>query len=274
MEKRENINLIKNTVARGATDSELALYLHRAKQLGLDPLSGQIHFIKRKVWSPSEDRYVEVGTILIGIDGFRLIAERSGNYDGQDPIIYIVERNGEIKETEYTLPTDRPIAAKAAIYKKGCSRPFTYVAHYREYVQTLNNGKPTKMWEKWSIMLAKCAEAGAIRKGFPEMNLSGVYEYAEIPVASKEEEEYELQPIYTPTFEEKRPMEEEVKKAANKQQIDAIMITARKLGIEENKIKRVIREIDYEKASEIIKRLNRKDTSDFTEKEKEEEIIY
>ena len=263
MEKRENINLIKNTVARGATDSELALYLHRAKQLGLDPLSGQIHFIKRKVWSPSEDRYVEVGTILIGIDGFRLIAERSGNYDGQDPIIYIVERNGEIKETEYTLPTDRPIAAKAAVYKKGCSRPFTYVAHYREYVQTLNNGKPTKMWEKWSIMLAKCAEAGAIRKGFPEMNLSGVYEYAEIPV-SKEEEEYEIQPIYTyeeNTYEEKRP-KEEVRKA-NKQQIDAIVITAKKLGIEENKIKRVISEIDYEKASEIIKRLNKKDTSDF-----------
>jgi phage recombination protein Bet len=288
---REKIELIKNTVARGATDDELALFLHRAKQLGFDPLSGQIHFVKRKVWSPAEDKYVEVGTILIGIEGFRLIAERSGAYDGQDPIVYIVKRGGDIIETEYALPDDEPIAARAAIYKKGCPRPFVAVAHYSDYVQKVNS-QPTKMWQKWPIMLAKCAEAAAFRKGFPEMNLTGVYEYAEIQQETQAEAEVEAKPLPSPG-EDVKPLPkseptpapttttelpslakaaekatEKAQKPAQlptKQQLQAIRAAAKKLGVPDDVVENVVTALDFQRAGEVIRRLNKKDTSDFVE---------
>ena len=66
----EELDLIKNTVAKGATDNELKLFLYTAKERGLNPLTRQIHFVKRG----------DNGVIQTGIDGFRLIAERTGQY--------------------------------------------------------------------------------------------------------------------------------------------------------------------------------------------------
>ncbi|MEM4134396.1 MAG: phage recombination protein Bet [Candidatus Micrarchaeia archaeon] len=175
---RDQIELIKKTVARGATDDELALFLYRAKQLDLDPLSNQIYFVKRRIKN-NKGGYDEIATIQVGIEGLRLIAERSGKYEGQDPIKYIVERNNQIIETEWVLPTDKPIAAKASVYKRGCVKPFTAVAHYNDYVVKNPDGTPNAMWRRWTIMLAKCAESLALRKAFPELNFSGIYEPAE-----------------------------------------------------------------------------------------------
>ncbi|MGL4444383.1 MAG: recombinase RecT, partial [Alsobacter sp.] len=52
--------------------------------------------------------------------------------------------------------------------------PYTGIATYRSYVQTKKDGQPNQMWARFAdTMTAKCAEALALRKGFPE--LSGVF---------------------------------------------------------------------------------------------------
>src|SRR5437016_3639686 len=80
MWSEEQVELIKNTVAKGASDDELKLFLYTAKRTGLDPLTRQIHFVKR--WDAKLQR--EVGAIQTGIDGYRAIAERTKELAGMD----------------------------------------------------------------------------------------------------------------------------------------------------------------------------------------------
>lgn len=165
----------------GLTELEAKMLKERADELGLDPLKGQIFLQKYKKREDEKSEWKVIYVFQIGIEGFRLIAERSEKYLGQDQIMYTVIRNEKEVSTGVVLDDDLPVAATATIYKKGIDRPFVTVAHYRDYVQLKKNTTvPTNMWSKWCIMLAKCAEAAAFRKGFPDLGFSGAYEPAEI----------------------------------------------------------------------------------------------
>ena len=84
----EQINLIKQTVAKGVTDLELKLFLYQAQRTGLDPLSKQIHAIKRK----NNRTGIDEMAIQTGIDGYRLIADRTGKYAGSDDPVFDDEK--------------------------------------------------------------------------------------------------------------------------------------------------------------------------------------
>jgi phage recombination protein Bet len=179
----DQVKLIKQQIAPNANQNELQLFLYQCQRTGLDPLTRQIYCIHRGGKM----------TIQTSIDGFRVIAERSGNYAGQSEPEFIEEQNKlvacKVRVFKFSPKGDRYEAAVG-------------VAYWSEYVQEFN-GKVSGLWAKMPhTMLAKVAEALALRKAFPQ-DLSGLYtgeEMAQADAPKTEETTYEE----VPTTEEKQ----------------------------------------------------------------------
>lgn len=168
----EQVKMIRDTYANGANESEFRVLLEIAKVRNLNPLLRQIWFIKR--WDGQ--KRCEVWAVQTSIDGLRTIAQRTGLYDGQD-------------EPEFTEePGKPPSKCIVRVYRKDWSRPAVGRADWSEYAAKKRDGGLTQMWsEKPHIMLAKCAEALALRKAFPE-DTAGLYVPEEMDSAQHREE--------------------------------------------------------------------------------------
>lgn len=179
----EELALLKETICKGATDLEFKLFAGQCERTRLDPFAGQIHAVKR--WDAKLQR--ETMTIQTGINGFRLIAERTGDYEGQTTP-YWCGSDGIWKDV--WVSSDLPIASRVGVWRKGFKEPCYGVAKFESYKQTYKDKatqelKLSPMWSKMpDLMIAKVAEAQALRKAFPQ-ELSGLYANEEMDQAEE-----------------------------------------------------------------------------------------
>jgi phage recombination protein Bet len=164
----EQLALVKNTVAFGATAEELQLYLYDCKRQGVHPLDKMIYFTKRG----KTGKY----TPVTSIDFMRTRAADSGEYAGSDDPVFVGE------------PAGAGFQATATVWRmvQGTRCPFVATARWSEYKPDKGqSGVADAMWLRMPhSQLGKCAEALALRKAFPKQTAK-MYEFAEMDQAGE-----------------------------------------------------------------------------------------
>jgi len=174
----EQIALLKRTIAPGIPDDELSLALYDARRRGLDVLAGQMHLVPRK-----SDGRVK-WTRQVSIDGYRLLAARTGEYAGSDDATFrgTISITLDDRSTVAVVPEMATVTVWRFVQGQRC--PFTASARWREYYPGSRQGV---LWHRMPHgQLAKVTEALALRKAFPA-ELSGLYTDDEMEQAPRAE---------------------------------------------------------------------------------------
>lgn len=168
----EELRLIKVKMMANASDDDVKLFAAACARTGLDPFAKQI--IPRKAkQQDDEGNWKESWVAITTIDGLRKIAVDTGDYEGQEGPFWCGQ-DGEWKDL-WTSPLDKLFASYVVVHRKGFRTGLKGVARFNAYAQRTRNGGLNKTWANMGdLMIAKCAEALALRKAFPN-ELAGLY---------------------------------------------------------------------------------------------------
>lgn len=187
---QEDVAILKRSKFKDFDDGEIAYAVKFSTGVRLNPMLNQIHFVRRR----NKDGTYAV-TAQVSIDGFRLTAQRTGEYAGSEEAVFEYAEGDKLKKK----PTKATVTVYRLVAGQRCS--FTASARWDEYYSPVGG-----MWDRMShVMLAKCAEAQALRKAFPA-ELANLYSDEEMAQADRPNKAQEVQS----QIQSQKPAEKEV----------------------------------------------------------------
>lgn len=181
-------------------------FIAACRRTGLDPTTKQIYAVQFKgKW-----------TVLVGVDGMRTVAQRSGEYAGQTPIQWTADG---VTWVDAWLPADaksKPLAARVGVRRKGFAEPLYQTVTWAEFGM-----EPRFTGDNWGTrpahMLGIRAETHALRRAFPN-DLSGLYTAEDYDAGEAE------------IIEDTKPWIELIENAEDKDAVTALVNEARELN--------------------------------------------
>lgn len=179
MDEAELVAVLSSSLYPGAKPESIKLAIGYCRAAGLDPLQKPVHIVPIDVKtgrkdSDGKDIYEKRDVIMPGVGLYRIQAARSNGYAGMSEPEFGPEKTLKLgkdnSKADYTFPDWCKVTVRRNV--NGQIVEFTAVEYWLENYATAGNWttEPNKMWKKRPRgQLAKCAEAQALRKGFPEL---------------------------------------------------------------------------------------------------------
>lgn len=160
------LSALKSSLYTGAKDDSIQMVVEYCKACKLDPMQKPVHIVP--MWDKNTKSMKD--TIMPGIGLYRIQAARSNKYAG-------------VREPEYGDTVNTKLGGVSISYPEWCKVTvkklvenniveFTAKEYWLENYATARKDStaPNAMWLKRPFgQLAKCAEAQALRKAFPEI---------------------------------------------------------------------------------------------------------
>ena len=161
---------LKSSLYSGAKDESIKMVLDYCKAAKLDPMQKPVHIVPMSVKNAQTGKYEYKDTIMAGIGLYRIQAARSNQYAGVSEPEYGEDVHVILDGVKITYPKWCKIVVKKIVHNTIVE--FTAKEYWIENYATKNkdSSAPNTMWLKRPYgQLAKCVEAQALRKAFPEI---------------------------------------------------------------------------------------------------------
>lgn len=165
---QELIAVLQSSLYPGAAIGSVQMVLNYCAAAGLDPMQKPVHIVP--IWDAKAGAMRDV--VMPGIGLYRTQAARSGNYAGVSDAEYGPDVTEKLGGVEITYPAWCKVSVKRLL-PNGQVAEFSATERWKENY-AVKGGKeksiaPNAMWTKRPYgQVAKCAEAQALRKAFPE----------------------------------------------------------------------------------------------------------
>lgn len=166
MSEAELIGVLTNSLYPGATSGSIKLVIGYCKAAGLDPMQKPVHIVP--MWDGKSKQMRDV--VMPGIGLYRTQAARSGEYAGVTEPEFGDDVTENVGGVQITYPKWCRVAVRRLL-PNGTVADFTAKELWKENYATKgkDSAAPNAMWlRRPYAQLAKCAEAQALRKAFPE----------------------------------------------------------------------------------------------------------